>query len=340
MIRAVVVALVVVLDCASVGCRCNRSPQVSSKSLPPVGAAPSAGPGATGSVRSANGTDSWPELRWYRWVEDSPRGMPKPVDTVMSRFGHSLPGYIVFADEAESWTEWLRLLPLAAPGTPVRNYKGEIVVPGDDEHLAAVVAIDIGAGDVQRSADAIVRLHAEWRWYADDFRMLYLSDARFELPLQRWGKGERLEAVQGQPSWRPQAVAQPKLDHAAFREYLDAVFAWSDGPALLAESELLSPAGLEPGAFFLHDEHPADVLMVLDVATSPAGKRAMLLAQALNPAEDIHVIRPSREAVWFPVQTDQPVRVPRAKPYGWNELRHMKRLRSRPEVACIGSMCP
>jgi hypothetical protein len=265
--------------------------------------------------------------------------MPAPVDTAMHRFENSLPGYTVFADEAESWTEWLRLLPLAAPGTPVRDHRGKIVVPGDDEHLAAVVAIDVGAQGLQQSADVILRLYAEWRWFVDDLRMLYFSDTKAELPLQRWSAGERLVAKQGRPTWVRQA-AKPKLDYSDFRAYLDSVFAWSDGQALLAESTPLAPEGLAPGAFFLHEGHPSQVLIVLDVATAPDGKRAMLLAQALNPAENLHVIRPNRESLWFPVQIDQPVRVPRAKAYGWNELRRLTRLRSRPAVDCTGSLCP
>jgi hypothetical protein len=35
----------------------------------------------------------------------------------------------------------------------------------------------------------------------------------------------------------------------------------------------------------------------------------MLLAQALNPAENMHVLRPGRDSAWFPVRTDQPVSV-------------------------------
>jgi hypothetical protein len=258
----------------------------------------------------------------------------------MRRFALSLPGYTGFADEPDSWSEWLRLLPLAASGTPVRNYRGEIVVPGDDEHLAAVVAIDIAGGDLQTSADVLLRLHAEWRWYRRELRMLYLSDSKLELPLQKWGAGERLVATGGQPKWVTQAAAKPKLDGADFREYLDAVLAWSDGQSLLAESVPLAPEGLEPGAFFLRQGHPAEVVVVLDVATSPAGERAMMLAQARNPPENIHVIRPSRDTVWFSVRTDQPVRVPRARPFSWKDLRRIKRLWSPPEVACIGSLCP
>jgi hypothetical protein len=200
--------------------------------------------------------------------------------------------------------------------------------------------VDIAGGDLQTSADVLLRLHAEWRWYRRELRMLYLADSKLELPLQKWAAGERLAAAGGQPRWVARATAKTKLDGADFREYLEAVLASSDGPALLAESVPLAPEALEPGAFLLRQGHPAEVVVVLDVASSPAGKRAMMLAHARNPAENIHVIRPSRDNVWYPVRTDQPVRVLRAQPFSWKDLRRIKRLWSPPEVACIGSLCP
>ena len=340
MTRTAVVALVALLAWGCAGCRCHRNPHAGAQPSLSASAAPSASSTPSSSAQSSDGADPWPELKWYGWIGDTLRSRPEPTDTVLHRFAHSLPGYSVFTDEPDSWSEWLRLLPLAAPGTPVRNFRGEIVVPGDDEHLAAVVAIDIGSENVQQSADVILRLHAEWRWYVNDRRMLYLSDSKAELPLARWFAGERLTTTGAEPTWTRQAAPKPQRDHADFRAYLDGVFTWSDGRALLAESVPLAPEKLEPGAFFLHQGAPAEVLVVLDVATSPAGKRAMLLAQALNPAENIHVLRPNRDCVWFHVRTDQPVRLPRAKPYAWQELRRLTPLRSRPEVECIGSLCP
>jgi hypothetical protein len=229
---------------------------------------------------------------------------------------------------------------LAAPGTPVRDYRGEIVVPGDDEHLGAVVAIDLGPRDSQHSADAVLRLYAEWRWFKEDLRMLFLSDTKLELPLQEWLGGERLVGAGAEPKWIPEAAAEPKPSRAAFREYLDQVLAWSDGPALLAESVPLEPKDLGPGAFFLRPGHPAEALLVLDVGTSPAGERVMLLAQALNPAQNMQVLRPRRDSVWFSVRPDEPVSVPRSGPFSWRDLRRMKRLFSPPDVPCVGSLCP
>lgn len=171
--------------------------------------------------------------------------------------------------------------------------------------------------------------------------MLYLSDGKIELPLLKWGDGDRVVPVGGQPKWVRQAEPLATVEHANFRDYLDTVFAWTDAAALRAESDELTPEKLQPGAFFMHEGPPAEVLVVIDVASSQqTGERMMMLAQALNPAENIHIIRPSRDAAWFPVRTDQPIIVPRAKPYGWKELRRMKRLHTPPEVACYGELCP
>jgi hypothetical protein len=257
----------------------------------------------------------------------------------MRRFHNTRPlGYRGVPAGLGTWAEWLRLLPLAAPGAPVRNARGEIVVPSDDEHLAAVVAIDVG--DDQRSADVLLRLFAEWRWFSNESRMLFLSDSKLELPLEKWTAGERLEPGPTGPRWVRRAAPRPKLDRRVFGDYLDSVLARSDGPALLSQSTAVAPEQLAPGDFFLHPGRPAEVVLVLDVATSTSGERVMMLAQALNPAENLHVLRPSRDTVWFPVRTKQPLRLPRARPYLWRNLRRFERLFSPPKVACKGSLCP
>jgi hypothetical protein len=281
---------------------------------------------------------AWPELTWYHWLGDRAQAAPAPVDTVRSRFELSSPGYVVFADDPNSWTEWLRFLPLAAPGTPVRDAGGNVVVPGNDDHLAGVIAID--ASNHQPGVDAVLRLNAEWRWNVNDLRTLYLSDGGFELPLQRWMAGDRLAIVDGRASWVRQAELAGRLDHATFRAFLESVFLVSSSQALLAESVALAPAALAPGAFFLHPGPRAEALVVLDVATTPSGERVMLLARARSPAESIHVVRPDRASPWFRARPDEQIQVADGPIFSWNELRAMKRLRSRGEGACVGLLCP
>ena len=338
--RRVICGCLLLLAALGSGCRHDRHRTTDiepapSVSAPSTGSAPSSPTAST--VTAAADAEAWPELAWYPWLDRSSSAAPEPVDTVLRRFSRSLPtGYDNVAEELGTWAEWLRLLPLAAVGTPVRNERGELIVPGDDEHLAAVVAID--TGNQQSSTDAIVRLFAEWRWFKEDVRMLYLSDTKLDLPLEKWGAGERLVSRSGKPQWVPQAP-RAQLDYAGFREYLQGVLAWGDEPALFAESEPIAPDALEPGTFFLR-RHPAQAVLVLDVGVSASGARILLLAQALDPSESVHVIRPSRTSAWFPVHTDQPLQLPRSGTFSWHDLRRLKVLRSPPEKSCVGSLCP
>jgi len=307
---------------------------------PDAGANPTTKADATTETPTGVNLDPWPELSWYAWVADAASSMPRPIDTVRGRYVNSLPGYSVFGGEPESYSEWLRLLPLAGPGTPVRNYRGDVVVPGDDEYLAAVVAIDVGSDNLQKSTDVALRLHAEWRWFVRDHAMLYLTDSRFELPLKRWQAGDELSTKGLSPNWKTVAAPHPRASHADFRVFLDQIFALSDCSALVAESDPVVPERVEPGDFLLHRGRDPEVLMVLDVAKSRTGDRAVMLARSRNPAENIHIIRPNRASLWFPMRPAQPLRVARSQPFNWRELRRLRALRSTPNVACVGSMCP
>ncbi len=75
------------------------------------------------------------------------------------------------------------------------NNSGDVVFSGDDEYVAAVIAIDVGAGDLQQSSDAVVRLHAEWLWASDKPDAIsYRSVSKLDMPFSRWARGQRLLA--------------------------------------------------------------------------------------------------------------------------------------------------
>src|SRR4051794_9649310 len=75
----------------------------------------------------------------YAWLPGT--NAPAPVDTLEQRFAPR-PGFRRVALAPESFGAFLRALPLAAPGTPVRSNTGRVIHDAKDRRLAAVVALD------------------------------------------------------------------------------------------------------------------------------------------------------------------------------------------------------
>ncbi|MEI9941768.1 MAG: DUF4846 domain-containing protein [Pseudomonadota bacterium] len=287
------------------------------------GGAPSAGtPEADAGKRTSGPV---PDAHRYRWLSADNLKFPAPVDSLEARFP-TPPGYRRVALEPGSFGEWLRGLPLAAPGTPVLNNSGDTVFSGDDAYVAAVIAIDVGAGDLQQSADAIIRLHGEWLWANDQQNAIsYKSTTKLDMPFSRWAKGQRLLAAGPNMGW----VVKGKPKEATyndFRQYIDAVMLWSNNVSLAMRATHVSdPAQLTPGDFFLQTRGKGHALLVLDVAQKPTGERVALLGQALqSPAQSMHVMRLGHATAWFSMRPPNPVLTPRADEFTWGDLSRLE----------------
>src|SRR5262245_33044484 len=79
-------------------------------------------------------------------------------------------GFLRVSPEPNSFAEWLRHLPLAPGGTPVRVYYGR--EKPDQSEVAAVIDIDVGSANLQQCADAIIRLRAEYLFSRGDTQNL------------------------------------------------------------------------------------------------------------------------------------------------------------------------
>ncbi|MEO7032793.1 MAG: DUF4846 domain-containing protein [Polyangiaceae bacterium] len=268
--------------------------------------------------------------RCYRWLLVGTPKFPAPVDTLQERFP-TPPGYQRVPVAAGSFAEWLRGLPLAAKDTPVVSNSGATVFSAEDDYVAAVVSIDVGAGDLQQSADAVVRLNAEWLFaYDKQDAISYRSATKLDMPFSRWARGQRLIAsgpnvfwvVKGKPK-------EPTYDD--FRQYIDSVMLWTNNVSLAMRATHVSePKDLTAGDFFLQTRGKGHALLVLDVAQKPTGERVALLGQALqNPAQSFHVIRLGRETAWFSMRPPNPVLTPRSDEFSWDEL---SRLEPKPEA--------
>lgn len=305
-------------------------PSASLVPAPTVANSASAPPTPSGAPASPLPTYS-PDAKRYPWLADE-RDFPKPDASLETRFPVP-PGYKRVKVEPGSFAEWLRGLPMAPDGTPVKSFEGKETLAADDDYLAGVVAIDTGNPDLQQSSDVIIRLHAEYLWSrGEKDKISYLSATKLNMPFARWEKGQRLIPNGPNVFWVIKSKTASEADHAEFRRYLDAVFNWANSTSLSARSTAVAAEDVLAGDFFLQSQEPNHVAVVLDLAEKPSGERVALLAQARNPAESIHVVRPGKATPWFSVRPPVPVLTPHSKALKWSDLRRMTAVTSPAET--------
>jgi len=311
---------------ASTSAAPSAAAPASASAIPASSGTPSASAAPSSSAPSTpEAAASTPDPHKYRWLSADNLKFPKPVDTLEARFP-TPPGYHRVNNAPGSFGEWLRGLPLAAPGTPVVSNSGDTVFSGDDEYVAAVVAIDVGPGDLQQSSDAIVRLHAEWLWGSDrPDAISYRSASKLDMPFSRWAHGQRLIPSGPNVFWVVKNKPKdPTYDD--FRQYIDAVMLWTNNVSLATRTtHVTEPKDLTPGDFFLQSRGKGHAVLVLDLAEKPSGERVALLGQALqSPAQSFHVMRLGRATAWFSMRPPTPVLTPRSDEFSWADLERLE----------------
>ncbi len=206
----------------------------------------------------------------YAWVNVQPPAAissTAPADTLASRIAPP-PGFARIETPPGSWGEWLHSLPLKPVGAPVLTYTGAQKWR-QDVHVA-VLDIDVGKRDLQQCADAVMRLRAEW---------LYASNRKNEI------------AFNDTDGKRRAFSKQAKQDYAAFRKYMDLVFAYAGTWSLDRELKPAKLSGLQTGDVFIKGGFPGHAVLVADMAMNAAGEKRFLLLQSYMPAQDIHVLK-------------------------------------------------
>jgi hypothetical protein len=254
----------------------------------------------------------------YAWL-DAADAVPQPVDTLERRFAPPAGFRRVPVDE-HGFAAFLRTLPLAAVDTPVQSYSGGRILDVGDPRYAAVVAIDVGKSDLQQCADAVMRLHAEWRWSTGARDMSYRAAAGLPIAYARYRRGERLVPQGSSLSWS--SGGQPSDSYATFRKYLNTVFAWANTVSLAKQSKPVAFGDLRAGDFFVLPGNPGHTVLILDVAVRGVQKR-VLLGQSYMPAQNFQVLRPRGDAVWFELAPDRPVKTPFWAPFPWTSLQRL-----------------
>jgi hypothetical protein len=253
------------------------------------------------------------ELARYSWLSKEAR-----VHPLEATFPPPT-GYTRVAVEPGTFGAWLRGLPLRPAGTPVRDFRGDQILAGDDPRLAAVTELDVGTVNLQQCADSIIRLHAEWLWaQGQKDRIAYRFTSGDLASWPRYAAGERAKISGSKVKWVRSAEANGS--RSSFRAYLDLVFTYAGTLSLQTEKQRPSRENMRPGDFFVLGGSPGHAVLVLDVAVNAAGERVALLGQGFIPAQDFQILSPGQDGPWFSLEADA-VATPFWKPFPWDALR-------------------
>jgi hypothetical protein len=220
------------------------------------------------------------------------------ADTIEERIAPPA-GFRRVPEAAGSFGAWLRKLPLKPGRPPVRLFDGRLKT-NQSAHWA-VLDIDVGRGDLQQCADAVMRLRAEYLRAAGaegaiGFHFTNGEPARWSA----WRDGFRPRVRGNRVAWAKSAARDGS--YASFRRYLDVVFTYAGSASLERELERVrDPRRIQAGDVFIQGGHPGHAVLVADVAEDAAGRRAVLLVQSYMPAQNIHILRHpgARENPWY-----------------------------------------
>jgi hypothetical protein len=261
-----------------------------------------------------------PVLATYAWGPTA----QAPSDRLDGRFP-TPPGFTRVSAPRGSFGEFLRTLPLKPAGSPVVDYRGnKLHADGQHPNIVAVADIDIGEKDLQHCADAIIRMHAEWRYGRGERDLTYRSVSGQALSYRGYVSGDRAFVSGNNIVLRHSADAR-KDDHTLFRGWLDEVFSWAGTASLERDAKkVASTSESVPGDFFVMSGSPfGHAVLILDIAKDENGRLALLLGQSYMPAQSFQVLARDGSA-WFIVEPgDAFVVTPFWKPFPMSSLRRL-----------------
>jgi hypothetical protein len=260
--------------------------------------------------------DSLAAAQLYRWSRRHAEYLPLVLRFPTPR------GFERLAAVRGSYAYWLRHLPLLPEKTPVRSFRGDVVLPAGHPALAAVVDLDVSKRDRQQCADTIMRLRGEYLFAAgkaNQARFPWAGGKRFGF--DDWRRGLR-PAQQGR-RWTFEPTARPGEGYAAFRSYLEFMFSWTGTIHLVGEAPVKA-AAIQAGDFFIQGGSPGHAVIILDLARGPAGQLRALIGQGFMPAQDLHVLRGADGNPWFTLDPSTSVVTPLWRPFRWTDLRRTR----------------
>jgi hypothetical protein len=213
-------------------------------------------------------------------------------------------GYARTEAGKDSFTAFLRKLPLKPHNTKVKLYNGQLK-PNQDAHIA-IIDMDPGTRDLQQCADAIIRLRAEYLYKKQAYESIHFNFTNgFRADYSKWVRGYRIKVEGNRAYWVKSAAPSGTYDD--FRRYLDIIFTYAGTLSLSSELAEKKYSDISAGDVFIRGGSPGHAVIVVDVAVNTeTGRRIYLLAQSFMPAQEIHILKnpENPENPWYEADED------------------------------------
>lgn len=198
-------------------------------------------------------------------------------------------GYVREACAGNTFTTYLRGLPLLPEGSKVKLYNGREKT--NQAAAFAIVDMEIGNRDLQQCADAVMRLRAEYLWKQKRYGEIKFNFTNgFTAEYKKWAEGNRIKVSGNHVQWYASGKGVD-YSYKVFRNYLDIVFMYAGTASLSRELQTVPYTSLQPGDVFIKGGSPGHAVIVIDVAAHPVTKKKVfLLAQSYMPAQQIHIL--------------------------------------------------
>jgi len=250
----------------------------------------------------------------YPWIKSK-----NIQQTIETRFPPPT-GYERVKAPPGSFGDWLRGLPLLPDSTPVKEYRGRIMVQANDTTLAAVVNYDIFNKKLEQCMDIIIRLRAEYLRFKNKKEISFFLPVKFLLNWADWARGYR-PVFQGiNISLVQQEI--PDSSRAAYEKYLREIFYYSGTQTAYFNYSKIEPGDVQIGDFIVKKGKKGHTILIIDLVVNSQGEKMALIGHGDTPACQFYVLNYRKGQPWFPLNVRvKRLPMPFKKKMYWDGLR-------------------
>jgi hypothetical protein len=169
---------------------------------------------------------------------------------------------------------------------PIVYYNGKPV--SNQNKNGGVIPYDVGNTDLQKCADALIRLRAEYLFEQKLYNTIgfHFTDGHY-YTFNDYCKGSR-PIINGN-HLHFQTFTSSSKTHKSLRRYLNIVYDYASTISLA--KELKDAEDFDIGTVVIHPGSPGHCFIIVDEATTATGEKVYKLVEGYSPAQSIYIVR-------------------------------------------------